>query len=206
MAEQRRLLVGVTGASGSVYAEKLIEHALEHFSRVYVCFTSAGAKVAQYEMAKSNRDASPLLSALANGKCPDQYREKLRLLDEDDLFAPVASGTSAPTDMVVVPCSMGTLARITHGMSSNLLERAADVVIKERKRMILVPRETPFSVIHLKNMLQLAELGVQILPPSPGFYNHPQSLDDIVDFVVGKIFDALSIDHTLTERWNHRRI
>lgn len=206
MMESRRLLIGITGASGSIYAERLIQYAVPHFSRVYVCFTSAGKQVTQFELSHVKSDDQCILGQLLRGHCPEPYRDKVRTLDESDLFAPVASGTSAPTDMVIVPCSMGTLARIAHGMSSNLLERAADVVIKEKKRLVIVPRESPLSTIHLKNMLFLSELGAHIVPPSPGFYNHPKTMDDLLDFVVGKMVDALGMPHDITQKWNHRRI
>ena len=119
----------------------------------------------------------------------------------DEWFAPVASGSNAPDAMVVCPCTMGTLAAIAQGLASKLIERAADVVIKEGRKLILVPRETPFSPIHLENMLRLARAGVVILPPSPGFYHRPQRVDDLVDFVVARILDQLAVPHALMARW-----
>jgi 4-hydroxy-3-polyprenylbenzoate decarboxylase len=125
----------------------------------------------------------------------------LRVFGREEWTAPVASGSSAPRAMVVCPCTTGTLSAIACGASNNLIDRAADVVLKEGRKLILVPRETPFSAIHLENMLKLARLGVCILPPSPGFYHQPQAIDDLVDFVVARILDQLDIDHAVSRRW-----
>jgi 4-hydroxy-3-polyprenylbenzoate decarboxylase len=127
--------------------------------------------------------------------------EKLVVFGRDEWFAPVASGSNPPDAMVVCPCSMGTLAAIAQGLADNLIERAADVVLKEGRKLVLVPRETPLSVIHLENMLRLARAGTIILPPSPGFYQHPQTVADLVDFVVARILDQLAIPHALLQRW-----
>ena len=127
--------------------------------------------------------------------------ESLTYYDEANFFSPLASGSAAPEAMIVAPCSMGTLARIAAGLSGNLLERAADVMLKEGKPLLLLPRETPLSAIHLENMLKLARLGVRIIPAMPGFYGHPQTLDDIVNFVVGKLLDQLGIEGNLFKRW-----
>ena len=128
---------------------------------------------------------------------PDQ----LQVFGRDEWFAPIASGSNPPDAMVVCPCTMGTLAAIAAGLADNLIGRAADVVIKEGRKLILVPRETPFSAIHLENMLKLARLGVVILPANPGFYHHPQTVQDIVDFVVARILDQLAVPHQLLARW-----
>lgn len=127
------------------------------------------------------------------------------MFGREEWFAPPASGSNPADAMVICPCSMGALAAIAHGMSDNLIERAADVSIKEKRPLILVPRETPLSVIHLENMLALARLGVTILPPAPGFYTHPGTVDDMVDFVVARILDQLRIPHTLMARWGEPR-
>jgi len=126
---------------------------------------------------------------------------QLRVFGREEWTAPVASGSSAPRAMVVCPCTTGTLAAIAAGTSNNLIERAADVAIKEGRKLVLVPREAPFSAIHLENMLKLARLGVVILPPSPGFYQKPESIADLVDFVVARILDQLGIENTLSPRW-----
>jgi len=126
---------------------------------------------------------------------------QLQAFGREEWFAPVASGSNPADAMVVCPCTMGSLAAIAQGLSDNLIERAADVTLKEQRKLILVPRETPYSALHLENMLKLARLGVVILPPNPGFYHHPQRVEDLVDFVVARILDQLGVPHTLMTRW-----
>ena len=133
-----------------------------------------------------------------------RYRARdgqLRVFGPQAWFSPPASGSNAPRAMVVCPCTSGTLAAIAAGSADNLIERAADVAIKEDRKLILVPRETPYSAIHLENMLKLARLGVVILPPNPGFYHHPRTIEDLVDFVVARLLDHLGIEHALVPRW-----
>ena len=125
----------------------------------------------------------------------------LAVFGREEWFAPVASGSNPPDAMIVCPCTMGTLAAIAQGLASNLIERAADVALKEGRKLVLVPRETPFSAIHLENMLRLARAGAVILPPNPGFYHHPQRIDDLVDFVVARILDQVAVPHSLMQRW-----
>jgi 4-hydroxy-3-polyprenylbenzoate decarboxylase len=199
----RKVLVGVTGASGAIYAERLIEELLKTVERVYIIATDSAREVAQYELSKSATDRFSLIDAL-EGKIREQDRSIIRLCRIDDFFSPVASGSSAPTDMIVMPCSMGTLGRIAGGLSTNLLERAADVVLKERKRLVVCPREAPFNSIHLKNMLTLHEAGAIISPPMPAFYQKPKTLEDTVDFVVGKTLETIEIEHSLYPKWNSR--
>ena len=128
------------------------------------------------------------------------------MFGREEWFAPVASGSNPADAMVICPCTMGTLAAVAAGMSDNLIERAADVMIKESRKLIIVPRETPFSAIHLENMLKLSRLGVCILPPNPGFYHHPATVADLVDFVVARIMDQLKVPHTLMQPWGAERI
>lgn len=125
----------------------------------------------------------------------------LSVYGREEWFAPVASGSNPPEAMIVCPCTMGTLASIAQGLASNLIERAADVVLKEGRKLILVPRETPFSAIHLENMLRLSRAGAVILPPNPGFYHHPQDVQDLVDFVVARLLDQIGVEHALMQRW-----
>ena len=132
---------------------------------------------------------------------PHADPDKLAVYGREEWFAPVASGSNPPDAMIVCPCSMGTLAAIAQGLADNLIERAADVVLKEGRKLVLVPRETPFSAIHLENMLRLSRAGAVILPPSPGFYHHPQSVQDIVDFVVARVLDQIGVPHALMQRW-----
>ena len=128
-------------------------------------------------------------------------QNQLSVFGKDQWTAPVASGSGVPDAMIVCPCTTGTLSSIACGASNNLIDRAADVVIKERRKLILVPRETPFSEIHLENMLKLSRAGVVILPPNPGFYHNPEKIDDLIDFVVARILDQLDIEHDLVPRW-----
>ncbi|CAI87354.1 putative aromatic acid decarboxylase [Pseudoalteromonas translucida] len=169
---------------------------------MYVLISSAARVVFDIEsgikLSGNETKASEQLSALYNAK-----PEQLKVYGKDNWFSPVASGSAAPKKMIVCPCSAGTVSAIAVGASDNLLERAADVVIKERGHLILVPRETPFNQIHLENMLKLSRLGVTIMPASPGFYHQPQSIADLVDFMVARILDHLNIEHNLTKRWGY---
>ena len=192
-----------TGASGLPYGIRLLEQLLAAGCRVWMLYSPAAQVVAQQEMQLSLPSQAKALQALWR----EQYRcgEQLSVFGREEWFAPPASGSNPADAMVICPCSMGALAAIAHGMSDNLIERAADVSIKEKRPLILVPRETPLSVIHLENMLTLARLGVTILPPAPGFYTHPGTVDDMVDFVVARILDQLRIPHTLMARWGEPR-
>lgn len=190
-----RLLVAITGASGSAYGLRLIERAAPLVGRVSVVVSRAGAQVIAHEMgAPFDLDRPSLRPFL--GREP----ENVRFHHPDNLFAACASGSSAPEAMVVVPCTMGTAARIAAGTADDLIGRAADVALKERRKLILVPRETPFSLIHLRNLTALTEAGALVLPACPGFYHHPQSVDDLVDFVVGRILDHLGLPNP-QPRW-----
>ncbi|MBT1074084.1 flavin prenyltransferase UbiX [Geobacter grbiciae] len=194
------VLVGITGASGSVYGLRLCEELLRAGKRVVVTASGAGIGVVREEtnldLSAGEEDAAARLRELF-GASPEQ----LSFYGADNLFAPPASGSAAPDAMVVAPCSMGTLARIATGLSSTLLERCADVMVKEGRPLVIVPRETPLSAIHLENMLKLARLGVRVVPAMPAFYHRPKTLDDLVDFVVGKVLDTLGVHHELFARW-----
>ncbi|KZE31708.1 flavin prenyltransferase UbiX [Crenobacter luteus] len=192
--------VALTGASGLPYGFRLIETLLAAGRRVWLLYSQAAQVVARQEMDLTlpSRPAE-LAHWLAERYSPADGQ--LRVFGREEWFAPPASGSNPADAMVVCPCSMGTLAAIAHGMSDNLIERAADVSLKEGRKLILVPRETPLSAIHLENMLKLARLGAVILPPAPGFYTHPQTVDDMVDFVVARILDQLAVPHALAPRW-----
>jgi len=189
-----------TGASGMPYGVRLLECLIRSGVRVYLLYSQVSQIVARQEMDLAlpgrAKDAETFF-AERFGAAPGQ----LRAFGREEWFAPVASGSNPPDAMVVCPCSMGTLAAIAQGLSDNLIERAADVMLKESRRLILVPRETPFSVIHLENMLRLARAGAVVLPANPGFYHHPQRVEDLVDFVVARVLDQLRIAHTLMPRW-----
>jgi len=201
-ASKRKIMVGVTGASGAIYAERFIEQALKSVERVYLVATRAGTEVVNHEL-KPHVDQFSLKNALA-GELSEAEKRLIRIYRIDDFFSPIASGSSVPTDMVILPCSMGTLARVATGMSTNLLDRAADVVLKEKKRLVICPRETPLNTIHLRNMLTLSEMGAYIVPPMPAFYNKPKDLDAMIDFIVGRVCDCLDLPHDLYSRWNTR--
>jgi flavin prenyltransferase len=195
----KQIVVAITGASGSIYGLRLVEELLKADCRVILLITRSGMDVLRYETGLewegSVSERKELMRDYFSGS------SRLDYYDQENMFAPVASGSSVPDAMVVVPCSMGAAGRIAAGISDNLIERVADVVLKERRPLILVPRETPFNQIHLQNLLRLARVGAQILPASPGFYHRPKTIDDLVDHVVGKILDNLRIPHSLFQRW-----
>jgi len=198
----KTICLALTGASGMPYGLRLLECLLAAGCHVQLLYSQAAQVVARQEMGLDlpSRPAdakAALLARLIAAVDP----EKLSIFGREEWFAPVASGSNPPDAMVVCPCSMGTLAAIAQGLADNLIERAADVVLKEGRRLILVPRETPLSAIHLENMLRLARAGAVVLPPNPGFYHHPESVADIIDFVVARILDQLAIPHTLIQRW-----
>lgn len=184
--------VGITGASGAPYAVRLIEALAENDVFVEICASEMGEKVLAYEM-----------GGLSTKKLAQTYGVKRYA--PDDLFAPPASGTSVPDATVIAPASVSTLGNIANGTGTNLLHRVADVALKERKRLVILEREMPYSLVHIKNMAAITEAGGMIVAAAPGFYNHPETLDDIIDFVVGKTLDAMGVDHTLVERWGHKR-
>jgi 4-hydroxy-3-polyprenylbenzoate decarboxylase len=194
----RHILVAITGASGSVYGVRLTSELLRAGCRVSLLLSEPGRQVLNYE-AGLGWSADPVER---QGQVSAHFgTEQVACLDNRDLFSAVASGSSAPDAMVVCPCSMGTAGRIAAGLSETLLERAADVMLKERRPLLLVPRETPLSVIHLDNLLRLARAGVLVVPAMPAFYHGPHTLDDLVDFMVGKVLDQLGVDHQLFRRW-----
>lgn len=189
-----------TGASGMPYGVRLLECLLAAGCRVQLLYSQVAQIVAKQEMdiALPSRPAE-VAAVLAQrfGATPG----RLAVHGREEWFAPLASGSNPPAAMVVCPCTMGTLAAIACGLADNLVERAADVVMKEGRKLILVPRETPLSVIHLENMLKLARAGAVILPANPGFYHRPQSVQEVVDFVVARILDHVGVPHALIRRW-----
>lgn len=196
--------LALTGASGMPYGIRLLECLLAAGCRVQLLYSQAAQVVARQEMAldlpsRPQEVATHFRERYAG--VLERSAGRLEVYGREEWFAPVASGSNPPDAMVVCPCSMGTLAAIAQGLADNLIERAADVALKEKRPLVLVPRETPLSAIHLENMLRLARAGAIILPPNPGFYHHPQSVQDLVDFVVARVLDHLGIAHTLTARW-----
>ncbi|MDX1706440.1 flavin prenyltransferase UbiX [Pseudidiomarina sp.] len=196
------ITLAITGASGAPYALRLLELLLAQRQQVHVLVSSAARVVFATEV-NWQLPAAPQAMGDALREHFGVSAEQLQVYGKEQWFSPVASGSAAPKRMVVCPCSTGTLAAIAQGASDNLIERAADVVLKERGQLILVPRETPFSAIHLENMLKLSRLGVTIMPAAPGFYHQPQSIDDLVDFVVARILDHLGLEQKIQPKWGY---
>jgi 4-hydroxy-3-polyprenylbenzoate decarboxylase len=188
-----RYIVGITGASGSIYGIRLIEELVKSDNEIFLLVTNNGRKVLEYEV---DINLNQWLCDL------NKYEAKVKLCDIDDMFSCIASGSFRTDGMVIAPCSMGTLSKISNGTSDNLLIRAADVIIKEKRKLILIPRETPLSSIHLKNMLFLSNLNVTIMPPMPAFYQKPKTIEDIINNTVGRILASLNIDSDLQHEWS----
>jgi flavin prenyltransferase len=189
-------IVGITGASGVAYGVRLCRFLLESGRDVHLIITDAGWRVLKDELNWKAADRSAELESRFGGAAGRIYYHSVK-----DIGASVASGSFRTAGMIVVPCSMGTLSAIARGASDNLLERAADVILKEGRPLLLVPRESPLHAIHLENMLVLARLGVKIIPAMPAFYNLPRTLEDTIDFMAGKVLDLMDIEHDLYRRW-----
>jgi 4-hydroxy-3-polyprenylbenzoate decarboxylase len=207
-------IIAITGASGSAYARRLVELLIKKGHDVLLTISNAGQIVLQEElgwkvagnpvqiaeqlMRYLGFAELPTLPHVHNGK---KITGKLTYYDPQNIGAPIASGSVPTKAMIIIPCSMGTISGIACGASSNLIERAADVVLKERRPLIVVPRETPLNAIHLRNLLTLAELGVHVVPAMPAFYHRPEKIQDLIDFMVGRILNLLEIEHNLFQRW-----
>jgi len=198
--KQTPVILALTGASGVQYALRLLECLLDAGTPVYLMVS----KAAQIVLSMETELNVPAKSADTARFFTELYQAEagqLSVFSQEQWTAPIASGSHKAMSMVVCPCTTGTLAAIANGNSDNLLERAADVMLKERRQLIMVVRETPFSHIHLENMLRLSQAGATIMPANPGFYHKPESLDDIIDFMVSRILDHLNISHNLLPRW-----
>ena len=193
----KRLIVGITGASAGVYGVRLLQVLTKQADiEVHLTISSSGARALSEELQiEIDLDNFKLESLIGISSPRVVYHH------ESDIAAPIASGSFRTDGMVVVPCSMGSIASIAGGMSRNLIQRAADVCIKENRRLVVVPRETPLSPIHLENMLKLSRMGVCVLPAMPGFYHYPKDVDDLLNFIVTKILDQFGIDTGLIQRW-----
>ncbi|WP_432453166.1 MULTISPECIES: flavin prenyltransferase UbiX [unclassified Agarivorans] len=200
--KNKHITLAITGASGVIYAIRVLELLIEKQFTVHLLISSAAKVVIATELGEQWPTAKDKVEQFMQERFKAQ-KGQILLPGKTDWFSPVASGSAAPKMMLVCPCSMGTLASIAMGLSDNLLERAADVVIKEKGRLVLVPREMPFSAIHLENMLKLARIGVDILPACPGFYHNPQSIEQLVDHVASRILDHLGVDNQLVGRWGY---
>jgi len=204
MSLQKTVAVAFTGASGLPYGLRLLECLIAARARVFLLYSPAAQVVARQELELT----LPTQPAAAAAYFAERYRAEpgqLTVFGREDWMSPVASGSNPADAMAVCPCSMGTLGALAAGLADNLIERAADVMLKERRTLVLVPRETPLSAIHLENMLKLSRAGAVILPPSPGFYGHPRTIEDLVDFVVARVLDQLGVEHTLGPRWGAGR-
>lgn len=187
-AEQSvRLVVAITGASGVIYGKRLLEMLKQKKMETHLIVSNAAEKVIQQELGVNRKDIERLATC-AYGP--------------DDLAAPLMSGSFQTDGMIIIPCSMKTLAGITHGFADNLILRAADVTMKEKRRLVVVPRETPLSTVHIRNMLAASKLGVSIVPAMPAFYHKPEKIGDMVDFIVGRVLDCFKIDHNLFKRYS----
>lgn len=197
---QRTITLALTGASGAQYGLRLLQCLLAADCRVFLLISSAAEIVIRTE---TELDLPESLAAqqIFLSQRYSAGEDQLQLFGRDDWFSPVASGSSSPSSMVICPASGGNLSAIAHGASNNLIERAADVALKERRQLILVPREAPYSAIHLENMLKLTHMGAVIIPASPGFYMQPQTIEELVDFIVARILDQLGIEQELMPRW-----
>jgi 4-hydroxy-3-polyprenylbenzoate decarboxylase len=182
-----KLIIALTGASGVVYGKRLLEELHKKKVETHLIISKAARKIIKLEL-----------------ETPEKTLEKIAsyVYEIDDWSSPIVSGSYKTDAMVIIPCSMKTLSGIATGFAENVILRAADVALKEKRKLIIVPRETPINAIHLRNMLDLAEQGVIILPAMPAFYYKPMCIEDIVDFVVGRVLDVLGIDHSLYQRWN----
>jgi 4-hydroxy-3-polyprenylbenzoate decarboxylase len=200
MPAPRTITLAWTGASGLQFGLRLLECLLEAGLHVDLVYSAAAQIVARQEcsltLPSQPKEAARLLGARYGAP-----EGRLVVYSREDWLAPMASGSNPGDAMIVCPCTMGTLGAIANGLADNLIERAADVMLKERRPLVVVPRETPLSAIHLENMLKLARAGAVILPPAPGFYTHPRSIADLVDFVVARILDHVGVPNSLAPRW-----
>jgi len=192
----RPIVVAITGASGAPYAVRLLEALADAERRVHLIVSSHGVRLLDTEMGIGSVDA------LRSHVGAERWDRSITVFEDGDRGATPASGSALSDGMVICPCSMGTLSAISIGASRSLVERAADVALKERRKLILVPRETPLSAVHLENMLRLTHAGAIVMPAAPGFYHRPRSIDDLVNFIVARVLDHLGVAHRLVARWN----
>ncbi|MBU1169914.1 MAG: UbiX family flavin prenyltransferase [Proteobacteria bacterium] len=197
-SESKTIVIAICGASGALYGIRLLKALLERNTHVYLIVSSAGKSVLKHECGYKGEAFEEFLCSKGIHPIP---QATLTILDEHDFFTPPASGSFRHDGMVIAPCTMGTLGAIAAGLASNLIQRAADVCLKEKHPLILLPRETPLSTIHLTNMLKVTRAGATIMPPCPSFYTGAQSIDDLVDTVVARALDHLGIEQNLVKPW-----
>lgn len=197
------IVVAISGASGPIMGVRLIEELLNSEEKVTAIVSQPARQIIEYEILREKISFSSLKELLAKRGLSGNY-DLLSEFKNNDFFAPVASGSTRFEAMVVIPCSMKTLSAIVHGYANSLITRTCDVALKEKRRCIIVPRETPLSVVHTENIHRAALVGIEIVPPVPGFYTRPESVDDVVNFVVGKVLNLLGREHDLFESWGKR--
>jgi 4-hydroxy-3-polyprenylbenzoate decarboxylase len=194
----KKIVVAICGASGAIYGIRLLRALLKNPVNIYLIISNAGYKVLEHETGYNGEAFSTFLE---NQDISFNSKASLYTYDQDDFFAPPASGSFRNDSMVIAPCSMKTLGAIASGIADNLIHRAADVNLKEKRPLILLPRETPLNLIHLKNMYAAAKAGATIMPPSPSFYSNPETISDLVDTVIARVLDHLKIEHDLVKQW-----
>lgn len=192
-------VVGISGASGAIYGYRLLTFLAKEKHKVYLTLSKGGRDLLKEEVGLNWKGSEKDINAILKKEFKSS---DIQYFSEENFHAPISSGSVLTDGMVIVPCSFKTVSAIRHGGSSSLMERAADVTLKEGRPLFLVPRETPLSEIHLSNLYHLARMGVRIIPAMPGFYNHPKTIDDLVNFIVGRILDAMKIKHSLYTRWD----
>jgi flavin prenyltransferase len=196
----RRYTVAVSGASGAPYAVRLVELLARSGAEIDLTVTAHGLEILRDESGLQLADGRPVLAGL----WPDRaVLERLHYYPADDMYAPIASGSCASDGLILCPCSMNTLAAVACGLSANLVQRAAQVALKERRPLVIVPREAPLAAVCLENMLRLARQGAVIVPAMPAFYHHPRTIADLVDFVVARVLNVLAVPHALPVTWSH---
>jgi len=191
-----KFIIGITGASGSIFGFRIAIELLKADHEIYLVITDAGKKFMERELSSPFETLIERLDNIETGM--------VHIEDPDNFFSLIASGSFEVDGMIIAPCSMGTLGQIASGTGNNLLIRAADISLKERRTLVLMPRETPLNAIHLENMLRLTQAGAVILPPNPSFYSHPESLGEIINEIVGKALTALGVENVLYRRWDNR--
>jgi flavin prenyltransferase len=198
-----KFIIGITGASGSIYAKRLLEVLLTLDHDIHLIISNPGFQVLKselgWELTGNEEEISRQISRYL--KISPEHKGCIKYFANENIGATIASGSYKTGGMIILPCSMSTLAGVAIGTSTNLIQRAADIMLKEKRPLVIVPREAPLNAIHLRNMLTLAELGVQIIPAMPAFYFKPTKIEDLVDFIVGRILDYFNVEHNLFPRW-----
>jgi len=195
MSTRLPVVLAITGASGAPYAVRLVQQLVQYEVPVWLIVSGHG-----WRLLKTESDIGTLAELRAHAGAAG-FDKHVKVFDDGDRGAAPASGSARNAGMVICPCSMGTVSAIAHGTSRSLVERSADVALKERRKLLLVPRETPMSLIHLENLAQVTRAGATVIPAAPGFYHRPTQIDDLVDFVVARVLDHLDVDHSLGKRW-----